>query len=122
MERAIPLAIATFKRAIATPKLRVVFGTDAMPGAHGREVEDLVCRVKEAGQRPMEAIISATSLAAQSMGLADRAGAVAPGLDADLIAVVGDPAADITALRRVAFVMRGGVVYRYDGAPPTGGR
>jgi imidazolonepropionase-like amidohydrolase len=115
MQRAIPVAVATFKRAIATRHLKVVFGTDAMPGAHGREVEDLVCRVEEGGQPPMDAIVSATSLAAQSMGLGARIGAVAAGLDADLIAVAGDPVADIAALRRVAFVMRGGLVYRYDG-------
>ncbi|MEJ7810671.1 MAG: amidohydrolase family protein [Gemmatimonadaceae bacterium] len=121
MERAIPLALAAFKRAVATPRLNVVFGTDAVAGAHGREVEELVCRVTEGGQKPGDAIISATSLAARAMGLGDRVGAVVPGLEADLIAVRGDPTADITALRRVAFVMRGGVVYRFDrgdaGAP-----
>ncbi len=112
MERAIPLATASFKRALATKHLRIVFGTDAVAGAHGRNVEELVCRVNDGGQAPMAAIVSATSLAAQSMGLAGEIGAVAPGLAADLIAVEGDPSQDITALRRVVFVMKGGRVYR----------
>ena len=54
----------------------------------------------------------ATSLAARSLGLGDRIGTLAPGLEADLIAVAGDPAKDITALRHVVFVMKGGRVYR----------
>ena len=77
-----------------------------------RELVELICRVAEAGQRPMDAIISATSRAARALGLGDRTGAVAPGLDADLIAVGGDPLRDITTLRRIPFVMRAGHVYR----------
>jgi imidazolonepropionase-like amidohydrolase len=114
MEKAIPLALSALRRALATPGLQVVYGTDAVAGAHGRNAEDLVCRVKEAGQSPMDAIVSATSLAARSLGLQDRIGALAPGLEADLIAVDGDPTRDITALRRVRFVMRAGRVYRRD--------
>jgi imidazolonepropionase-like amidohydrolase len=114
MEKAIPLALAAFKRAIATPGLRVVFGTDAVAGAHGHNVEDLVCRSAEGGQRPMETIAAATAGNARSLNLQDRIGQIAPGLEADLIAVEGDPARDITALRRVAFVMKGGRVYRND--------
>lgn len=116
MEKAIPLAVAAFKRARATPGLKIVWGTDAVAGAHGRNVEDLICRVQDGGQPPMEAIISATSLGAQAIGLGNQIGAVAPGLQADLIAVDGDPSTDITALRRVVFVMKGGRVYRWDGA------
>ena len=119
MEQAVPVAIASFRRAIATRGLNVVFGTDAVAGAHGREVEELVCRVQEGGQRPMDAIVSATSLGARAMGLGDRLGAVASGMEADLIAVDGDPSTDITALRRVVFVMKGGVVYRWDGTSHT---
>lgn len=115
MEKAIPLAVAAFKRARATPGLKIVWGTDAVAGAHGRNVEDLICRVQDGGQPPMEAIVSATSLGAQAMGLGEQIGTVAPGFQADLIAVDGDPTADITALRRVVFVMKGGRVYRWDG-------
>jgi imidazolonepropionase-like amidohydrolase len=116
MEKAVPLAIAEFRKAIATPGLKVVFGTDAVAGAHGHNVEELVCRVEQGGQKPMDAIVSATSLGAQAMGLDKELGAIAPGLRADLIAVDGDPSADITALRRVVFVMRGGRVYRDEGS------
>ena len=109
---ALPEARAQFRRAIATPGLTVVFSTDAVAGAHGRNAEDLVCRVRDGGQAPMAAIVSATSAAARALGLGDRTGAVAPGLDADLIAVDGDPVREVEALRRVAFVMRGGRVYK----------
>ncbi len=114
MERAIPLATAAFKRALATPGLKLVFGTDAVAGADGRNVEELVCRVQAGGQKPMDAIVSATSLAAEAMGLGKRIGRIAPGYAADLIAVDGDPSRDITALRRVVFVMKGGVILRND--------
>ena len=112
MESALPLAVATFKRALATPGLKVVFGTDAVAGAHGGNVRDLVCRVALGGQRPMDAIVSATSLAAKSLGLEETIGAIAPGLRADLIAVEGDPSRDIHALERVRFVMKDGHVFR----------
>ena len=115
MEKAIPLAVTAFKRARATPGLKIVWGTDAVAGAHGRNVEDLICRVRDGGQPPMEAIVSATSLGAQAMGLGGQIGSIAPGFQADLIAVDGDPSVDITALRRVVFVMKGGHVYRWDG-------
>jgi imidazolonepropionase-like amidohydrolase len=111
MEKALPLALAAFKRALATPGLHIVFGTDAVAGAHGKNAEELVCRVKDGGQAPMAAIVSATSLAAASLGLEGQTGALAPGLAADLVAVDGDPSRDITALQRVAFVMKGGRVY-----------
>jgi len=114
MEKAIPLAVGAVRRALTTAGLNVVYGTDAVAGAHGHNAEDLVCRVKEAGQPPMEAILSATSLAARSLGLQDVIGALAPGMEADLIAVDGDPSRDITALRRVRFVMKAGRVYRND--------
>ena len=112
MERAVPIAVETFRRAIATPNLKIVFGTDAVAGAHGGNARELVCRVREAGQKPADALASATSLAAEAMGLSNKIGRIAPGLEADLIAVDGDPEKDITSLSRVVFVMKGGVVYK----------
>jgi imidazolonepropionase-like amidohydrolase len=111
----------TFARAIATPGLRIVFGTDAVALAHGNNADELVCRVRDAGQRPMDAVVSATSAAARSLGLQDRTGAVAAGMDADLIAVDGDPSSDVTALQRVVFVMRQGTVYRLPSAREVSG-
>ena len=117
MQRAIGLAQSALKLALATPGLKVLFGTDAVAGSHGRNVEELVCRVQRTGQSPMAAIISATSLNAKAMGLGAELGRLEKGYDADIIAVDGDPSRDITALRRVLFVMKGGKEYRFD-APP----
>jgi imidazolonepropionase-like amidohydrolase len=111
MEKAIPLAAAGIRAALATPGLKVVFGTDAVAGAHGRNAEELVCRVKNGGQPAMDAIVSATSRSAESMGLGKTLGTIAPGYTADIIATTGDPSADITATQRVVFVMREGKVY-----------
>jgi len=113
MERALPLAAADIRLALATPGLKVVYGTDAVAGADGHNAEDLICRVEKAGEAPMHAIMAATSLNAEAMGLADRIGAIAPGLEADVIAVDADPLRDITALRRVSFVMKSGRIVRF---------
>jgi imidazolonepropionase-like amidohydrolase len=115
MERAMPIGVATLRQALATPGLRLVMGTDAVAGAHGRQVEDLICRVKEAGQPAMDAILSATSLAALSMRLADSLGTISTGRLADVIAVRGNPLADIAAMRDVVFVMKDGRIHRHDG-------
>ena len=114
MRQAVPRALAMFRLALATPGLKVVFGTDAVAGAHGRNFEELVYRVEKGGQDPMAAIVSATSLAAESLRLGDRIGTVAPGFDADLVALRGDPRRDVRALQRVAWVMRAGRVVRND--------
>jgi imidazolonepropionase-like amidohydrolase len=92
------------------PGLEIVFGTDAVAGAHGRNVEELVYRVRVGGQAPMDAIVSATSLAAESLGMESRIGSVTVGRAADLVAVEGDPVAEIEALGRVRWVMMGGRV------------
>ena len=79
MESAVPKALAMFQRALQTPKLKIVFGTDALAGSHGRNFQELESRVTKGGQAPMAAIVSATSLAAESLGLGDRIGSIAPG-------------------------------------------
>jgi imidazolonepropionase-like amidohydrolase len=114
--RLIPASLEMFKRALATKGLKVVFGTDAVAGAHGRNVEELIYRVEKGGQTPQAAIVSGTSLSAESMSMGDKIGSLAPGMEADIIAVAGDPLADITALRRVVFVMRAGKVYKAPSA------
>ncbi len=107
MEKAIPLNVVMFKHALATPGLKIVYGTDAVAGAHGRNIEEAVVRVRDGGQKPMDAIVSLTSLSAESLGLGNAIGAIAPGLEADLVAVDGNPLTDIAALRKVVFVMKG---------------
>jgi len=112
MEKVVPVVIDMFKRALKTPNLKIVYGTDAVAGAHGRNIEEAVVRVRDGGQKPMDAIVSLTSRSAESMRMQDRIGAIAAGLDADLVAVDGDPIADIRALRKVVFVMKSGAIVR----------
>ncbi len=112
MSRSIPVSLQVFKQALATPGLKIIFGTDAVAGAHGHNVEELIYRVQKGGQNPLAAITSVTSLSAESLNMGDQIGTLAPGMQADLIAVDGDPLKDITALRRVVFVMKGGKVFK----------
>jgi len=111
MEKALGLKSAMFTAALKTPGLKMVMGTDAVAGAHGRNVNETLERIKE-GQRPMDAIVAMTSAAAQSMDLDKLLGSIAPGLEADMVAVDGDPLTDPTALTRVRFVMRAGKIYQ----------
>jgi imidazolonepropionase-like amidohydrolase len=112
MEKILPMNHELVQRAAKTPGLKIVFGTDAVAGAHGRNVEEFVDRVRDCGVDPMAAMVSANSLGAEALGMADQIGGIAPGLQADIIALEGDPLRDITAVRRVVFVMKGGVVYK----------
>ena len=106
------IGLATFGRTQQNAEVQVVFGTDAVAGAHGRNFEEFIVRVREGGQDAMDAIVSATSRAARTLGLDAMLGLVAPGFAADLVAVEGNPLDDITAMRRVRFVMKDGVVYK----------
>jgi len=112
MEEGIPLNDAMFKMALRHKDLKITMGTDAVAGAHGHNANEIVHRVQVDGQGAMDAIVAATSLNAEAMGLEGRIGTLAPGMEADLIAVDGNPVNDITALQRVVFVMKGGAVYR----------
>ena len=119
-----PAALATIEKGIAPTidvlqrarrkRVKIVFGTDAVGGAHGRNAEEFIYRVTDAHEMPMDVIVSATSMAAESLRLGDRIGTVAPGFDADLVAVSGNPLDDITAVRRVVFVMKGGQVFHSE--------
>ncbi len=111
MERLRPTLPRLVRTALATTGLKLLYGTDATAGAHGRNAEDLVCRVRKAGQTPMDALVTATSRNAVALRLGAEIGTIAPGYQADLIALDGDPLKEIEAVRRVRFVMKGGEVF-----------
>src|SRR5258706_1386889 len=113
MEEVLPENIEMFRHALAITKLKIVVGTDAVACAHGRNAEEFIYRV-QAGQQPDAALVAANASAAEALGMQDQIGAIAPGMQADIIAVAGDPRGDITAVRNVGFVMKNGVVYRYE--------
>ena len=113
MEKALALDADLMKRSLKIPGLKIVYGTDAVAGAHGRNAEEFLDRVQAGGQPPMAALVSANELAAESLRMEKEIGSIAPGLHADIIAVRGDPTSDITAVRDVVFVMKEGVVYKY---------
>jgi len=110
MEKAVPTLAPIFNQALKAG-LRMPLGTDAVAGAHGQNAREAIARVN-AGQAPKDAIVSATSLAAESLGLGSQIGSLLPGYEADVIAVSGNPAQDITLLQKVLFVMKGGKVQK----------
>lgn len=116
MARDLPFDFSICTIAVHTPGAKVVFSTDATAGAHGRNAEEFIGRVEHCGQSPMAALVSANAVAAEALGMADRIGRLAPGYEADIIALDGNPLEDLTAVRRVVFVMRGGVIYKWAGA------
>ena len=93
--------------------VRIAFGTDSGVSAHGDNAGEFALMVR-AGMTPLETIQAATVNAADHLRISGEAGRIATGMPADLIAVSGDPLADVTELERVRFVMRGGVVYRAE--------
>jgi imidazolonepropionase-like amidohydrolase len=117
MEKILPMNHDLVQRASKTPGLKIVFGTDAVAGAHGRNAEEFIDRVRDGGVDPMTAMVSANSLGAEALGMAGQIGSIATGLQADIIALDGDPLKDITAVRRVVFVMKGGLVYKNISTP-----
>ena len=116
MEKSLPIRLDTLHRALAR-KVKIVFGTDAVAGAHGRNAEEFIYRVRDGGQAPMDALLSATSRASEALRMSDVVGSISPGMQADLVATDGNPLDDIEAVRRVRFVMQAGKVYRYT--PPA---
>jgi imidazolonepropionase-like amidohydrolase len=103
---------AGFRRALAAG-IPIGFGTDAAVIPHGDNAREFAARVG-LGESPMAALVSATRLNAEILGWSERLGTVEAGKLADLVAVDGDPLADIHATERVVFVMKGGVVERHD--------
>ena len=100
----------SFKKALAGG-VRIGFGSGAGPFPHGTQANQLVYFVKW-GMTPLQALRSATAVAANILGWEDRVGSIEAGKYADLIAVSGDPLADISEMQRVIFVMKGGQVMR----------
>lgn len=111
MEKGLPLMSAVLEKAMRH-QVKIVLGTDGVAGAHGRNAEEFIYRVHDGHQKPMDAITSATSLASESLRLSDEIGSIAPGMQADLVAVEGNPLEDIAAVRHVVFVMKSGKIYR----------
>lgn len=103
---------ASFKRALAA-KIPIGFGTDAAVIEHGENWREFEVRHK-LGEPTTATIVSATSTSAEIIGWQDRIGTIEPGKLADIIAVEGDPSADVTVMRRVKFVMKGGTIHRND--------
>jgi imidazolonepropionase-like amidohydrolase len=97
-------------RAAHAAGVKIAFGTDAGVSKHGRNADEFELMV-EHGMSPAEAIHAATVNGADLLGLANEIGRLAPGYAADLIAVDGDPLADVTTLKQVRFVMKGGDVF-----------
>lgn len=122
MRKAWPTDIELLREALHTPGLKIVFGTDAVAGADGHNADEFVARVQKSGMDPMRALVSANSLAAESLGMGDQIGSIAPGMDADIIAVEGNPLENIDAVHHVVFVMKGGTIFKNDVAEPNGAR
>jgi imidazolonepropionase-like amidohydrolase len=112
MEKGEAITLATFKRAIKIPGLQIVYGTDAVAGAHGHNGEEYIARVQQGGWDPMLSFVSMTSLSAKSLRLEKEIGTLAPGMQADIVAMDGNPLTDPTAVRRVLFVMKGGTIFK----------
>src|ERR1043166_1969912 len=100
MQKVLSLNHELVQRASKTAGLKIVFGTDAVAGAHGRNAEEFIDRVRDGGVDPMTAMVSANSFGAEAMRLSDQIGSIAPGLHADMIPLDGELLEAITAVRR----------------------
>jgi imidazolonepropionase-like amidohydrolase len=104
------IEIRSFRK-VLDARLPIGFATDAAVVPHGQNAKEFAVRVR-LGQSASDAIVSATTRAAEILGWSDRVGSVEPGKFADLIAVAGDPLRDVSELERVTWVMKNGVVYK----------
>ncbi|MFM8286383.1 MAG: amidohydrolase family protein [Planctomycetaceae bacterium] len=111
-----PLMKITFRKAYRAG-VKIAFGTDSGVSPHGENAHEFELMV-EGGMPPLEAILTATRHAAELLKVSDRLGTLEPGKLADVIAVEGDPLADIAAMRRVVFVMKDGEVFKQPGPKP----
>jgi imidazolonepropionase-like amidohydrolase len=111
MEKGVAIVRDTFKKALTHKNLKIIYGTDANAGAHGQNYREFIVRVRDGGQDPMAALVSATSLSAESLNMGNQIGSIAPGMQADIVGFDGNPPQDVTAAGRAVFVMKGGKVY-----------
>ncbi|MCZ6619596.1 MAG: amidohydrolase family protein, partial [Gammaproteobacteria bacterium] len=107
-----PVIATTFAKAYRNG-VTIAFGTDSGVGPHGSNAKEFVYLV-DGGMSAMEAIMSATSVAAELLEQTENLGSIRPGRYADIIALNADPLTDISALQEVAFVMQGGVVVKNE--------
>jgi imidazolonepropionase-like amidohydrolase len=114
--RMIPIFEKAVKTAAATPGMKIMVGSgvDGATYPHGMQALDFEALVKRGGLSAARAIQGGTIVNAEALGWQDRVGSIEKGKFADLVAVSGDPLADITELQRVKFVMKGGKVIRND--------
>jgi imidazolonepropionase-like amidohydrolase len=119
--RIIPVFEKAARMAAATRGIKVMMGSgvDGSTYPHGTQALDFQSLVERAGLSPARAIQAGTSINAEAMGWQDRIGSIDKGKYADLIAVAGDPLADITELQRVKFVMKGGAIVRQEPSTAT---
>jgi imidazolonepropionase-like amidohydrolase len=109
MRKAIRLAMANH--------VPIALGTDAGVDPHGKNAHEFVLMVEWGGLTPMQSIVAGTSSAATLLGWDHDVGTLAAGKWADVVAVPGDPLANIHALEKPVFVMKNGVIYKQDGQP-----
>ena len=107
----------SFQRALKAG-VKIVFGTDVGGFSWSEPIAQEFQRMVDLGMTPAAAIRSATAVPAEMLGLAGRAGVIAAGAYADVIAVEGDPLKDVSVLQRVGFVMKDGAVFKNDLARP----
>jgi imidazolonepropionase-like amidohydrolase len=114
--RMIPIFEKAVSMAAATKGLKIMVGSgvDGSTFAHGTQALEFEALVKHGGMTPARAIQSGTIVNAEVLGWQDRIGSIDKGKYADLVAVSGDPLADISELQRVKFVMKGGKIIKND--------
>jgi imidazolonepropionase-like amidohydrolase len=117
--RMIPIFDKAVAMSVATKGLKVMVGSgaDGSTYPHGTQALDFEALVKRSGMTPARAIQAGTIVNAEVMGWQNEIGSITRGKFADLIAVAGDPLADITELQRVTFVMKGGKLIRDNRFP-----
>ena len=106
-------------RLAMTNKVPIALGTDAGVGPHGANGHEFTLMVEWGGMTPMQAIVAGTSNAAKLLGWDRNVGTLSTGKWADVVAVPGDPIADIKTMEKPVFVMKNGVVYKTPGTPPA---